>query len=126
MATASNRRVASRRITCVAVGVEVKNKQQLALIRDASTSGAMLFTRKAVTAGDKLTITIQFETGSAGVEVTGNVVRTSALKDGFWSWAVAVAFEPTRDDLKPLFDALAEQQERLFGAQVPPPRPSRS
>ncbi len=123
---ASNRRVASRRITCVAVGVEVKNKQQLALIRDASTSGAMLFTRKAVAAGDKLTITIQFESNSVGVEVIGKVVRTSSLKEGFWSWAVAVAFEPPRDDLKPLFDALAEQQERLFGAQVPAPRPSRS
>jgi len=122
----SNRRVASRRITCVAVGVEVKNKQQLALIRDASTSGAMLFTRKALTAGDKLTISIQFDTNSSGVEVVGQVVRTEKLKDGFWSFAVAVTFDPPRDDLTSLFDALAEQQERLFGSHVPAPRPSRS
>ncbi len=117
---ASNRRVASRHLTCVAVGVEVKNKQQLALIRDASTSGALLFTRKSLAPADTVTIAIQFEAKSSGVDVTAKVVRCSKLDDGFWSYAIAVRFDPPREDLKPLFDALAQQQERLFGAQVPP------
>ncbi len=116
---AANRRVATRRITCVAVGVEVKNTQQLALIRDASTSGAMVFTRKALAPGEALTIAIRFESQSEGVEVAGKVVRAEKLKDGFWSYAIAVRFEPRRDDLKSLFNALAEQQERLFGAPLP-------
>ncbi len=116
---ASNRRVASRHLTCVAVGVEVKNKQQLALIRDASTSGALLFTRKSLAPADTLTIAIQFEPKSPGVEVVAHVVRCERLQDGFWSYAIAVSFDPPREDLKPLFDALSQQQERLFGAQLP-------
>lgn len=118
---AANRRIASRRITCVAVGVQVKKQQQLALIRDASTSGAMLFTQKSFTPGDTLTISIRFDPANTGIEVVGTVVRLTKLKEGFWSYGVAVAFEPKRDDLKALFDSLAEQQERLFGAALPLP-----
>ncbi len=118
---AANRRTASRRITCVAVGVQVKKQQQLALIRDASTSGALLFTQKSFTPGDRLIITIRFDATSTGVEVAGKVVRSTKLREGFWSYGVAVAFEPKRDDLSGLFDSLAEQQERLFGAALPLP-----
>jgi hypothetical protein len=116
---AANRRVASRALTCVAVGVEVKKKQQLALIRDASTSGALLFTRKPLPVGEKMTIAIQFEARASAVEVLATVVRSEQLNEGFWSYAIAVVFEPPRNDLKPLFIAMAEQQERLFGANVP-------
>ena len=116
---ASNRRVASRHLTCVAVGVEVKNQQQLALIRDASTAGALLFTRQSLDPAEALTIAIQFETESSGVDVAAKVVRCAKLEDGFWSYAIAVRFDPPREDLRPLFDALAQQQERLFGREPP-------
>ncbi len=116
----SNRRTRDRVLTCVAVGFQVNNQQQLALIRDASTSGAMLFTRKPLTADEKLTINIQADDKTPVAQVVGHVVRVEKLKEGFWSYAVAVKFHPPREDLAPLFEDLAERQERLFG---PAPKP---
>ena len=113
---ATNRRRATRHVTCVPVGVQTPEKERVGLIRDVSSEGALLFSKSQFKLNDavKLSIRVDHE-GTQSVEVSGRIVRVERKADGFWTFQMGVLFEPKREDLSTLFKALAERQERLFG-----------
>jgi hypothetical protein len=113
----TNRRRATRHVTCVPAGVQTPEKERIGLLRDASTEGALLFSKSKFNVGDavKLSIRVDLEEKS-NVEVKGRIVRVERLRDGFWNFKTGVVFDPPREDLFELFQRLAERQERLFGS----------
>jgi len=113
----NERRNTARHVTCVPTGVGSQDKERVALIRDASTTGALLLSRSQFPLHEVLKLSIQIETTSKPVEVDAKVVRVERLKDGFWSWGIGVEFTPPRTDLDETFKQLSERQEKLYGHQ---------
>lgn len=113
-----NRRRTSRHVTCVPAGVHTSEKDRVGLIRDASTVGALLFSKSQFKVDDKVTLTIRIESDEqSDVEVHGRILRIERQSaDEFWNFRIAVVFDPPRDDLAPLFKLLADRQARLFGS----------
>jgi hypothetical protein len=113
----TNRRRTTRHVTCVPAGVHTSEKERVGLIRDASAEGALLFCKSKFGVGDALTLSIRVDLdGENSVDVQGRIVRVERMKEGFWSFRIGVLFDPPREDLTPLFERLAETQERLFGS----------
>lgn len=113
----SNRRRATRHITCVPAGVQTPEKERLGLIRDASSTGALLFSKSKFNIDDPVTLTIRVDVGEdATVVVKGRVLRVERQTDGFWTFRIGVRFDPPREDLSALFKSLGDRQERLFGS----------
>ena len=113
----SNRRRATRHMTCVPAGVETPQKERLGLIRDASSTGALVFSKSKFNIDDPVKLKIRVDAGEhATVEVSGRVLRVERQTDGFWTFRIGVKFEPPREDLSSLFKSLGERQERLFGS----------
>jgi PilZ domain len=115
MSPPNERRNQSRHVTCVPTGVESHEKERVALIRDASATGALLLTRSQFPLHEQLKLSIQIENGVKPIEVDAKVVRVERLKDGFWSWGIGVEFTPARTDLEPTFKTLSARQEKLYG-----------
>ena len=112
-----NRRRAPRLLTCVPVGVHTKEKERIGLVRDASSVGALVFSKSKFNVDDDVMLNIRVDLhGQTTVEVKGRILRVERLTDGFWAFKMGVVFEPPREDLEPVFKALAERQERLFGS----------
>lgn len=104
-------------MTCVPAGVQTSEKERLGLIRDASTTGALVFSKSKFNIDDTVKLKIKVDAGDdSTVEVMGRVLRVERQTDGFWTFRIGVKFEPVRDDLSALFKQLGERQERLFGA----------
>lgn len=115
--TTSNRPRAPRHLTCVPAGVQTAEKERLGLIRDASSSGALVFSKSKFNVDDVVKLSIRVDVGEdATVEVKGRVTRVEKQTDGFWTFRIGVKFEPPREDLATLFRSLGERQERLFGS----------
>ena len=115
MAT-TNRRRASRLLTCVPVGVQTPEKERLGLVRDASSTGALVFSKSKFNVDDPVKLSIRIDLdGVTTVDVQGRIIRVERQTDGFWTFRMGVVFEPVREDLEHLFKKLAERQERLFG-----------
>ena len=115
MAT-SNRRQRVRQLTCTPAGVQSPEKNRLALIRDASATGALLFSKSQFPVDTPLKITIRVDNkGQPDVLVDARVVRVERLNDDFWTYGIGVIFTPTREDLSILFVSMAERQAKLFG-----------
>jgi hypothetical protein len=111
----NERRNNTRHVTCVPTGVESADKERVALIRDASSTGALLLSRSQFPMHEQLKLSIQVETGKSPTEVDAKVVRVERLKDGFWGWGIGVEFTPARKDLEATFKALSDRQEQLYG-----------
>jgi PilZ domain len=111
----NERRNTSRHVTCVPTGVESADKERVALIRDASSTGALLLSRSQFPLHEQLKLAIQIENGQKPVDVDAKVVRVERLKDGFWSWGIGVEFTPPRTDLETTFKQLSARQEALYG-----------
>lgn len=115
-----NRRVAPRHITCVPAGVQTPDRQGIGLIRDASTSGASVFSKTKFNIDEILSFNILVDSEMKNsIEVKGKIVRVERLLDGFWTFKIGVVFDPPREDLALLFKSLADRQERLFGSSPP-------
>ena len=112
---ANERRNKTRHVTCVPTGVESSDKERVALIRDASITGALLLSRSQFPLHEQLKLAIQIENGQKPTEVDAKVVRVERLKDGFWSWGIGVEFTPARADLEAIFKTLSARQETLYG-----------
>jgi hypothetical protein len=113
--TTNHRRHQSRHVTCVPTGVESQDTERVALIRDASATGALLLSRSQFPMHEQLKLSIQLEGSKKTADVDAKVVRVERLKDGFWSWGIGVAFTPARTDLESTFKALSDRQEQLYG-----------
>jgi hypothetical protein len=111
----NERRNTTRHVTCVPTGVESSDKERVALIRDASSTGALLLTRSQFPLNEQLKLSIQIENGQPPTDVDAKVVRVERLKDGFWGWGIGVEFTPPRTDLEATFKALSDRQEQLYG-----------
>jgi hypothetical protein len=111
-----NRRNAPRYLTCVPAGVQNAQKERVGLIRDASTTGALVFTGSKFEVNEEVRLRIGLEGAQKEeVEIVARILRVDRHDDGFWTFKMAVAFNPPRDDLTALFESLAEQQKRVFG-----------
>ncbi|MHB8875308.1 MAG: PilZ domain-containing protein [Myxococcaceae bacterium] len=113
-----NRRRALRLLTCVPVGVHTPEKARVGLIRDVNTGGALVFCKSKFSLKETLKLSIDTGEGGDPVEVTGQVVRVDRLKEGFWSYGIGLVFDPPREELSSVFQAMAARQERLFGGTV--------
>lgn len=111
----NERRNTTRHVTCVPTGVESADKERVALIRDASVTGALLLTRSQFPMHEQLKLSIQVENGQPPLEAEAKVVRVERLKDGFWGWGIGVEFTPPRNDLEATFKQLSDRQEVLYG-----------
>lgn len=97
---------APRYLSCAAVGVKNPSKERPGLIRDASASGALVYSRSEFPLEAPLTLQVHVSE-SQTVEIAGVVVRAERLTEGLWLWALGIKFEPPRGDLEPLFAQLA-------------------
>lgn len=114
MAPASNRRQRTRHLTCAPAGVASPEKSRLALIRDASATGALLYSKSQFPVDTPLKITIRLE-NEKEVLVDARVIRIERLHDDFWNFGIGVVFTPAREDLTRTFSLMAVKQEALFG-----------
>jgi len=98
------RRRETRYLTCVPAGVLSPDKAHLALIRDASATGALLLSSSHLEVEDRVTLGIVTDpSGQPSVELTAQVVRVEPIADGIWSCRAAVELVPHRPDLVPFF-----------------------
>lgn len=114
MSSQESRR-AARHVACVPTGIASPEKERVALIRDASSTGALLLSRSQFPMNERLKLSIQLDDGKKALPVDATVVRVERLKDGFWTWGIGVAFTPPRTDLEPVFQELSARQEKLYG-----------
>ena len=99
--------------------MQTSEKERLGLIRDASSTGALVFSKSKFAIDQTVKLTIRIDVGEdATVEVSGRVLRCERQTDGFWTFRIGVKFEPAREDLSTLFKSLGERQERLFGGSA--------
>ena len=93
-----DRRSFSRQLTCIPAYFESKaDPQDLALIRDVSTSGARLFTRGKLELDETVTLHLYLGTESDEPrKASGRVVRVDrrdANVADVWSWEIGVEFD---------------------------------
>ena len=117
----SNRRRAARLLTCVPVGVQTPEKERIGLVRDASSTGALVFSKSKFKVDEPVNLSIRIDLeGTTTIDIKGKILRVERLtNDGFWTFKMAIVFVPERDDLEPTFKKLADRQERLFGTRTP-------
>lgn len=111
----TDRRRQVRHITCVPAGAKSAEKERVALLRDASATGALLLSRSQFAVNTQLALSVRLDDTKQELELEARVVRVERLKDGFWSFGVAVEFIPPRSDLEPLFKKLSSRQAKLYG-----------
>jgi hypothetical protein len=110
------RRSFSRQFTCIPAQFESgSDPQDLALIRDVSTSGARLYTRAKLDIDE--TVTLHLYLGLESDEprkASGRVVRVDrrdmALAD-VWGWEIGVKFEVALTPYEKEIEALCRRQE---------------
>jgi len=113
----TNRRRATRHVTCVPAGVHTPDKERVGLIRDASAEGALLFCKSKLNLDDVIKLSIRVDEDERHtLDVEGRIVRIERMREGFWSFRIGVLFVPPREDLANLFKEIADRQERLFGS----------
>lgn len=98
----SNRREHERRITCVVGEVETKDKSSLALIRNVSKSGALLFSARAFDVDSPIDLVIHtsVEPDALKISTSGTVVRCERLdpsRTDMWLCELGVHFDEPLD-----------------------------
>lgn len=94
------RRQHVRHIVCSAAELETGDKSSVGLIRNISVSGALLFTRRKLEAGEPLDITIYINQADT-FSTHGSVVRCTPLdaeRIGFWGFETGVKFDAELDE----------------------------
>jgi hypothetical protein len=106
----SDRRWGDRHLACYPVGVQRgEGESTLALIRDLSVSGAMLFTAQAPKEGELLGLQLHIkENSDEAHDAVAKVVRVTRrpADAGAWRFSVAVQFEPPLEQWREEIDAL--------------------
>jgi Tfp pilus assembly protein PilZ len=124
----AERRTETRRLTCIPVELERQDEPDLALIRNVSLGGALLYTRTECQIGDELRLHVHFTGADDGVPVDGTVVRVRPREHGrrdLWRFEIGVQFEAPLEAYQEQIRELAERQERmgLFKYSSKPPAP---
>jgi hypothetical protein len=96
------RRRHNRRLTCVVAEVEAKDKSSIALIRNVSESGAMLFTSRDLEIGWDVDLVIHTSSDPEGRKILAGatVMRREELdpsRSDFWRWRIGVKFSSPLD-----------------------------
>ena len=115
----NERRGASRHLACFPayVGTEEEG-QNIALIRDVSSTGALLLTRDKLDVGDKIELSM-YVSGDAKApahETQASVVRVEERKPeqaDVWPYSAAVKFKKVLEHLEDEFKNLEEHQKKL-------------
>ena len=109
----SDRRWGERHLACYPVGVQrAEGESSLALIRDLSVSGAMLFTAAAPDEGELIGLQLHIKPDpDEAHDAVARVVRVTRrpADAGAWRFSVAVQFEPPLENWREEIDALRER-----------------
>ena len=122
----SDRRSDERYLACFPAYLELApQRTRMALIRDISTTGALLFTQTALKPDERVALKLYVEGDPEKARVTSAVVvrfeRRSFDRADIWPYSVAVRFEQPLVDLAEEVEALAARQAKL-GLQDKPKR----
>ena len=116
-----NRRNEHRHLACMLAQIAQGDRDpRNALIRDISTTGALLLTRAKLQVGDPIHLSLYLSTdeGSQPVTASGRIVRFEqrprALAD-VWTHSAAVHFDTPLAQLAPGLEAIAARQRAVFG-----------
>lgn len=92
---AVERRREERQLACYPADVRAGDAEVLAVIRDISVTGALLFTQEQQEPGKQLLLALhKSEDAQEAVPVRARVVRSKRRESGgLWRYSVAVAFE---------------------------------
>lgn len=111
-----DRRSFSRQLTCIPAHFESRSDpEDLALIRDVSTSGARLYTRAKLELGETVTLHLYLGLPSDDArKASGRVVRVdrrdAALAD-VWGWEIGVEFDVAITAYEKEIEELCRRQE---------------
>ena len=111
------RRSHSRQLTCVPASLESRwSAQDLALIRDASASGARLFSLVRLEPNEEVLLNLYLEQGSESPrQARARVVRCEPTDPGradVWAWEIAVEFLESIQGYEKELDELCRRQEQ--------------
>jgi hypothetical protein len=100
------RRLSPRLLAAFAASVDamaIPRGESVALIRDVSSNGARLFTRRRYDLGENVELTIHLSADSEDppLRVSAKVLRVDERSTGVevWPYAVAVSFPEPREDI---------------------------
>jgi PilZ domain len=116
MGTMEERRSKSRQLTCIPASFESKREHQdLALISDASITGARLYTRVELLLHEPVTLELYLGPGSgAPRKVEARVVRVercSLTESEVWPWEIGVEFTQPIAEYEKEIEELCRRQE---------------
>lgn len=108
------RRTVERQIACYPAEVEnAAGNRELALIRDVSVTGALLFLRRRPNEGDPVRLQLHLGAeGEPGIDAAGSIVRVLMRDSGsrdLWRYSAAVHFDAPLDAYRAEIEALAER-----------------
>jgi hypothetical protein len=83
-----------------------RDLEHLALVQNASRSGALLMTRHPCKPAAPLSLTLQLEANHPGTELSARVVRVAPRRDLIWKFEVGIEFD------FPLADSVLGEIER--------------
>lgn len=120
--TSDNRRVETRHLACMLAQIARGERDpRNALIRDISTTGALLLTRAKFEVGETLELSLYLtvEEGVQPITAPGKVVRFEqrprAVAD-VWTYSAAVQFDKPLAYLAGELEDIAAKQRAIFGA----------
>lgn len=113
----AERRGDLRRDSWIPASIEVgEGAPKVALAKNISRRGALLFTRVPYALDQELVVRLHFKDGDTGYPARARVVRVSGdsrVKTGLWRSEVAVRFTPPIDDCSEELNRVIERQARL-------------
>jgi len=121
----SDRRSDERYLACFPAYLELPERTRMALIRDISTTGALLYTQNALKPDERVALKLYVEGDPDKARLANALVvrfeRRSFDRSDIWPYSVAVRFEEPLTDLASEVEALAARQAKL-GLQDKPKR----
>lgn len=112
-----DRRTDVRHIACFPAEIEPEDGEAtLAMIRDLSVSGALLFSRSKLKVGSKVKLSLYILDDTNPRVVYGQVMRSEKRSQelvDMWSISIGVKFDELLKDCEAEVKAVAEQQAKL-------------
>jgi hypothetical protein len=112
------RRSSPRRLTCIPAQLDAKpDSQDIALIRDASVSGARLLTQVKLKLGEQVTVQLYLDPDTDTPRaVKSRVVRAEPCdikRAGVWVWEIGVEFTESISAYAKEIEDLCKRQQAL-------------
>ena len=111
---AVNRRAGPRHLSCIPASLR-RDRPGLALVRNISIHGALVFTRSKLVVGEQLHLSLHFADEGPGVPVEASVVRVvpRPVDREIWRYEVGVEFAVPLTEYADEVRELEEKQSRL-------------